>query len=121
MKYVRWVDLDPIVEELYDLEKDPMEINNIINDSNYKNKLGDLKTLFQNWREIYPQEISYRPYQQYSQSGVKEMDWKKFKAFRPKQYEKIKLEVEKLGATWEQAVKDKDIRFKISRNAGYWY
>jgi len=49
------------------------------------------------------------------------MDWEKFKAFRPKQYEKIKLEVQKLDVTWEQAVTDWDVRFKTSRNSGYWY
>ena len=49
------------------------------------------------------------------------MDWEKFKEFRPIQYERIKLEIEKLGVTWEQAMTDWKIRYQISKKAKYWY
>lgn len=120
-KYLRWIDLEPVVEEFYDLEKDPMEKNNLINDANYAEKVQHSKILFENWRNKFPKKIAYRPYQKYSQFGVKEMDWVKFKAFRPKQYERIKNEIETLGVTWEQALIDWEIRCQISKNAEYWY
>ncbi|MCP4312683.1 MAG: sulfatase-like hydrolase/transferase [Bacteroidetes bacterium] len=120
-KYARWIDLDPVVEEFYDLRKDPMESNNLISDSAYVRQVEEARALFDAWREKYPAEIDYRPYQKYAQSGVKEMDWEKFREFRPKQYEKIKAEVDRLGVSWEEAMSNWEVRFEICRNAGYWY
>lgn len=120
-KYTRWIDLNPVVEEFYDLTKDSMEINNIINDPAYSKHLEESVKLFEAWREKYPLEIDYRPYQRYSQSGVMEMDWEKFKEFRPKQYERIAAEVKRLGVTWEEAINNWDVRFEICTNAEYWY
>jgi len=56
-KYLRWIDLDPIVEEFYDLEKDPMEKNNLINNPKYSEKLKKAKSLFTDWRKKFPVEI----------------------------------------------------------------
>lgn len=121
MKYVRWIDLNPVVEEFYDLTKDKMETNNLIEDPAYTKQVAQARKLFDDWRVKYPAEIDYRPYQKYSQSGVMDMDWDKFKAFRPKQYGRIEAEVKKMGVTWEQAIHDKKIRHEISKNAEYWY
>ena len=62
-KYVRWLDLEPIVEEFYDLENDPMERTNLINDSKYVKKVEEAKKLFNEWRTKFPAEFAYRPYQ----------------------------------------------------------
>jgi arylsulfatase A-like enzyme len=120
-KYVRWIDLDPVVEEFYDLVKDPMELNNVIDDPDYTRQVEESKSLFYDWRKKYPAEIDYRPYQQYGQSGVMDMDWEKFKEFRPEQYARIEAEIKRMGVTWEQAINDWDVRFEICKNAKYWY
>ena len=49
------------------------------------------------------------------------MLWNRFKEVRPKEYEKIKREVERMGVTWKQALYDWDTRFKICMKVGYWY
>jgi arylsulfatase A-like enzyme len=46
-KYI-WNDDD--IDELYDLEKDPYELQNLVNDQEYKDILSDLKRRLQNWR-----------------------------------------------------------------------
>jgi len=120
-KYARWIDLDPSVEEFYDLSKDELESHNLINDPAYARQIEEAKALFDAWRDKYPAEIDYRPYQKYAQSGVKDMDWEKFKEFRPKQYANIASEIERLGITWEEAISNWELRFEICRNAGYWY
>jgi arylsulfatase A-like enzyme len=120
-KYARWIDLDPVVEEFYDLAKDPMESNNVIDDPAYTQQVEESRNLFKDWREKFRAEIDYRPYQRYGQSGVKEMDWEKFKAFRPKQYANIEEEVKRMDVSWEQAITDWEVRFEICKNVGYWY
>jgi len=120
-KYLRWIDLNPIVEEFYDLTKDSLESNNVIADPAYSEQLEESRKLFSDWREKFPAEIDYRPYQQYAQSGVMDMDWEKFKEFRPKQYAEIEAEIERLGVSWEEAVTNWEVRFKICKNVGYWY
>lgn len=36
-------------EELYDVQNDPNELHNLVNNPKYKNKLEELRTAFQNW------------------------------------------------------------------------
>lgn len=120
-KYARWIDLDPVVEEFYALEKDPMETNNLIDHPDYARQIDEARNLYTAWRKKYPLDIDYRPYQQFSQSGVREIDWNKFKEAWPDHYANIKAEVERLGVTWDQAIHDWDIRFKICMAVGYWY
>jgi arylsulfatase A-like enzyme len=43
-----WFKTKP-VEELYAVDKDPYELNNLTRDANYKDKLVELRTAFQNW------------------------------------------------------------------------
>lgn len=45
---MRWFQTKP-TEELYDTEKDPYELNNLANDAAYKNKLTELKSVYDNW------------------------------------------------------------------------
>jgi arylsulfatase A-like enzyme len=47
-KYVyNWDDMD----ELYDLQQDPSELNNLINNLNYTTVIEDMKARLRNWRE----------------------------------------------------------------------
>lgn len=120
-KYLRWIDLNPVVEEFYDLTVDSMELNNVITDLAYAEQVKESRKLFNTWREKFPAVIDYNPYQQYSQSGVMDMDWVKFRKFRPKQYAEIEAEIKRMGVTWEDAVTDWKVRFEICKNVGYWY
>ena len=43
-----WFKTKP-VEELYDVDNDPWELNNLANDPKYKNKLAELRSAFQSW------------------------------------------------------------------------
>ena len=47
-KYI-WNEDD--IDELYDLEKDPFELNNLINNKDYKDILVDMKARLKNWRQ----------------------------------------------------------------------
>ncbi len=38
-----------LVEELYDVENDPNELHNLVNDPAYKDKLGELRNAFNEW------------------------------------------------------------------------
>lgn len=42
-KYIRWIASDPLVEELYDLENDSLEQNNLIRDKRYTAELTALR------------------------------------------------------------------------------
>jgi arylsulfatase A-like enzyme len=48
-KYLRWVAAEPVVEELYDLAKDPMEENNLAALPEYAKTLAGLR---QTWRRL---------------------------------------------------------------------
>jgi len=43
-KYIRWVEADPVVEELYDLKADPGEEHNLMADVGYVRTRADLRT-----------------------------------------------------------------------------
>jgi arylsulfatase A-like enzyme len=45
---MKWFATKP-VEELYDTEKDPFQLNNLANHPAYKNKLKELKIVYNNW------------------------------------------------------------------------
>ncbi|MPV59582.1 sulfatase [Burkholderia sp. HI2761] len=46
----RWFRTKP-VEELYDLERDPWELNNLASDPGYRDKLVELRTAFHQWTQ----------------------------------------------------------------------
>lgn len=120
-KYVRWIDLNPVVEEFYDLEIDSLESNNLIDKATFAAKVEKSRKLFNTWRKKFPAVIDYKVYQEYGQSGAVNIDWEKFKEFRPKQFAKIAAEIKRMGVTWEDAVTDWKVRFEICKNVGYWY
>jgi arylsulfatase A-like enzyme len=120
-KFFRWTDLDPVVEVMHDLTKDPTEDVDVLNDPAYAEERIRLTRLLDQWLEANPDTYEYDSYGRRPQSGAPEIDWEKFKSVRPEEYARIAAEIEKLGVTWDQAVKDKIVRAKISAAARYWY
>jgi arylsulfatase A-like enzyme len=120
-KYIKWVDFEPFPEEYFDLTSDPVEANNLINNKDYIDMIDANKLLFEDWRRKNPIDFDYDPYGKRPHFGAKEIDWERFKEVRPKEYEKIKTEIERMGVTWEVALNDWEIRYEISMNTGYWY
>jgi arylsulfatase A-like enzyme len=42
-KYIRWLNETPVLEELFDLENDPLELNNLANDKSAANQLEQMR------------------------------------------------------------------------------
>jgi arylsulfatase A-like enzyme len=124
-KYLQWIDVDAIpgntIEEFYDLEKDPMEANNLIEDVSYKNEIDQARVTFEKWRKENPSSFDYDIFGPRAQFGAPEVDWEQFQRAKPDEYERIKAEVERLGVSWEDAVNDWETRLEICTNAVYWY
>lgn len=120
-KYVRWFDVAPAAEELFDLQKDPGEMTNLVNDPEYAGQLKILRAKYDAWRKANPSTFTYDTYSRRAQSGAKEIDWDKFKKTHPAEYSKIAKQVDALGVTWAQAVNDRQIRIRICKAARYWY
>jgi arylsulfatase A-like enzyme len=120
-KYVRWIDMNPPVEEYFDLTVDSDERTNLISNPEYKNQIVAARNLFDNWRTDNPSTYTYDVYGSRPQFGAKDIDWEKFKEVRPKEYEKIKAAVDSMEVTWEQALDDWEIRSEICLKTKYWY
>jgi arylsulfatase A-like enzyme len=121
LKYMRWIDQEPAIEELYDLERDPDETTNLIRSSEYAEKLSHLRRAFAEWRVANPHQYDPMPYSKRPEALAKSIDWVRFKTAHPEQYAKIKQAVEKLGVTWDAALNDWSVRFEVCKTAGYWY
>ncbi|MDZ4405083.1 MAG: sulfatase [Prosthecobacter sp.] len=50
-KYIRWIEPNPLVEELYDLEADPLEEKNLITDAKHAAILKELREKWAKYRE----------------------------------------------------------------------
>lgn len=50
-KYIRWIEPNPLVEELYDLESDPLEEHNLIADTKHADILKELREKWAKYRE----------------------------------------------------------------------
>ena len=50
-KYIRYVNVEPEVEEMYDLNSDPMELKNLINDQNLANARAKLRKRYNDYIE----------------------------------------------------------------------
>lgn len=50
-KYIRYIDAEPLVEELYDLENDPCEERNLVSEKDHKTTLDYLRRRWQKFRE----------------------------------------------------------------------
>jgi len=124
-KYVRWIEVntkpDSIMEEYYDLSKDPLEANNLIQDPAYSQELEKARSVFDRWREENPSTFRFDITGARAQFGAPEVDWVEFKEAKPAEYKRIQAEVERLGVSWEDAVKDWEVRLEICTNAVYWY
>ena len=42
-KYIRWINAEPVVEEFYDLQNDPLEEKNLIQDAGHKGMIDELR------------------------------------------------------------------------------
>ncbi len=121
-KYVHWIDPQCDEEEFYDLVRDPEEVDNLIDDPEMAPRVARLRGIFGEWRTSNPRNYNYDVYEGHRpQSLAPEIDWERFAASRPEEFERIREQVERLGVTWEQAMDDWEIRYKISSHAGYWY
>jgi len=123
VKYLRWIDPQSGgAEEFYDLTRDPEEISNLIDHPEYKQQVESARREFARWRQANPPNYRYDVYEgRRPQTLAPDIDWDKFASSRPEAYAKIKAQVERFGVTWEQAVSDWEIRYKICSHAGYWY
>ena len=53
--YIRWIDQQPLVEELYDLRNDPHEENNLAGDPAHADPLERLRARWKAWRDKLPE------------------------------------------------------------------
>lgn len=60
-KYARYFELDPVYEELYDLQNDPLETNNLIEDPGFADVLERLRARTDELRDAYGGP--YRPHE----------------------------------------------------------
>ena len=121
-KFFRWIDAQAGgVESLYDLRSDAMESNDLIRDPEKSAQAAELRAALDQWREKHPANYDYDVYGRRPGGLAPEIDWKKFAAARPKEYARIKAQVEDMGVTWEQAMNDWATRLQISSRSGYWY
>jgi arylsulfatase A-like enzyme len=120
-KYIQWIDPDPVIEEFYNLNKDPLESDNLLNSPEAQNQVEAAREKLKTWLANNPPHFDYNPYGEIPQYGCDDIDWKHFRQIRPEEYARIKAEIYRLGVTWEQAVSDWEIRYEICVKAGYWY
>lgn len=120
-KYIQWIDPDPVIEEFYNLSKDPQESNNLLTSPEAQDQINAARKDLKTWVQNNPPDFDYNPYGEIPQYGCDNIDWDHFQKIRPEEYGRINAEVERLGVTWEQAVDDWEIRYEICVNAGYWY
>jgi hypothetical protein len=126
MKYVRWVDPEPVLEEVFDLRSDPNEMLNLARNPGYMEELEELRLAYESWRGANPPTHQYHTYTRRPQSGAPQrgepkIDWQKFQAAHPTYYDRIAEQVEAMEVSWDEAVNDPDIRATISERAGFWY
>ena len=49
--YIRWVNADPLVEELYDLRADPLEERNLVGDQAHARTLAEMRSKWEKGRK----------------------------------------------------------------------
>jgi arylsulfatase A-like enzyme len=50
-KYLRYIDTSPVFEELYDLDADPVEQNNLADDPGHRAVLEEMRAKWEQWHE----------------------------------------------------------------------
>jgi arylsulfatase A-like enzyme len=118
-KYLVWTDRSPGIEEYYVLSDDPEEMKNHV--AERPEAVATLRSLFQQWEKENPNTYDYMPYGIRPQTGSPNLDWEKFKAAKPKAYERIAVEIKKRGLSWDDALEDPEARWEIGMAAGYLY
>jgi arylsulfatase A-like enzyme len=119
-KYARWENLGKVDEEYFDLEKDPLERTNLIENPGYAEEIETLRSTTLKWRKDNPS--NYNPMKNgRPHFGNMEIDWEKFKEVSPEEYARVEAEVKRLGITWDQAINDWELRYEICTNARHWY
>ena len=53
-KYIRYIESEPLYEELYDLKRDPLEEKNLARDGRHAGQLRKLRGRWQAWRDALP-------------------------------------------------------------------
>jgi arylsulfatase A-like enzyme len=122
-KFFRWIDWPAGgVESFYHLAADPQEKDDLIRDRDWQDKISQMRRDLDDWRKANPANYNYDVYEgRRPQAIAPEIDWDRFKEGRPEEFRRIEAQVERFGVTWEQAVHDWKIRYRISAHAGYWY
>lgn len=59
------------MDELYDLDRDPYELNNLISDSNYASTVQEMKAKLQNWRQKTEDSMNKRKIRKFLLKGRK--------------------------------------------------
>jgi len=54
-KYFRWIDADPLMEEMYDLRGDPDEVHNLAGVPAHRPRLEELRALYTSWKDRLPE------------------------------------------------------------------
>ncbi len=117
-KYLRWIDPPEPVEEVFNLSKDPDELNNLVNNPEYQEEVKQLRKRFDDWRLAHPANYEHQPGKTFN---APEIDWAQFKKKNPKDYKRIAKEVSRLGVSWEQATDDWETRKKIWKATKFYY
>jgi arylsulfatase A-like enzyme len=121
-KFFRWIDPQAGgVESLYDLAADPMESRDLLSDPEHSAEAARLRSALDEWRSSHPSNYEHSPCGPRPGSLAPSIDWGEFAKARPKEFQAIKAEVERLGVTWEEAMDDWPTRREICRRVGYWY
>lgn len=122
-KYCRWIDPPEPIEEFYDLNKDPLEGDNLFGNPESKDRVENLRARFDEWRAAHPANYIYTPHLKHpcTTSFSPKIDWDEFKANRPDQYRAIVKAIREIDVTWEQAMNDWETRLEVSRRSGIFY
>ena len=52
-KYLRYIDFDPVFEEIYDLKSDPLEVVNLASDPQYQRLVDSMRNRYNELKEMY--------------------------------------------------------------------
>jgi hypothetical protein len=100
--------------------KDPKESQSLASHPGEEERIQELREIFKQWREENPSNYEH-VHNGLPHFATRDIDWALFEDVAPAHYGRIKAAIERLGVTWEQAENDWDIRYKVCKEARYWY